>query len=208
VSILQLSGTQNCVILTRCQFYHNQLYSFIDSVVRENVDSDEYSFVYVFYIYFWIVFHLNFVGLTPYALPFSSYCLVTAYLSLCFYTGMTFHSYSLYGPSIFAEYLPKDTAVWVKIFLLGIEIISYFTKVISLSVRLFANMVAGHILLGIIGSFVFMCSLKFATLFTFPPIFILIMFFCFLLEVLICFLQAFVYIVLLSMYMNSALNLM
>jgi F-type H+-transporting ATPase subunit a len=119
---------------------------------------------------------------------------------------MTLQSFSILGPTVFVEYLPKKTAVWVKAFIFGIEAISYFSKVISLSVRLFANMVAGHVLLAIIGSFLFMFSLKFALCFTFIPICVLIMFLCFLLEVLICFLQAFVYIALLSMYMNSAFN--
>ena len=105
--------------------------------------------------------------------------------------------------NFFAIFLPKGTPLNITFLLILIELISYIARVFSLSIRLFANMMAGHTLLKILIGFSF--SLMFNNIFLVPIAFIpwIIVTIIFVLEMLIAFLQAYVFVVLFCIYIND-----
>ena len=93
-------------------------------------------------------------GLLPYAFTVTSHIIVTAAMAVFVFVGVTIIGIARHGLHFFSYFVPQGAPMWLMPIMIPIEILSYFIRPMSLSVRLFANMVAGHVMLAVVGGFV------------------------------------------------------
>lgn len=181
-------------------------YEFVANMIRSTSGDDGMVFFpFVFTIFFFVLFS-NFIGLVPWTFTVTSQILVTFALTVLVMATVVVVGFAKHGVGFLKLFVPK--APWYLIWLLiPIEVISFLTRLVSLSVRLFANMLAGHTMLAIFAGFVITLGavggiLSAASIL--PMAFIL---FVYTLEMLVAFLQAYVFAVLTCIYLNEALHL-
>jgi len=156
---------------------------------------------------FIFVLSLNVIGLIPYSFTLTSHLVVTLTLSVSSFIGINILSIKKYGFSFFSLFLPGGTSTILAFLLVPIELISYIFKPISLAIRLFANMMAGHTLLKVIAGFATtLMSLGGVFLIVhYLPLLILIPLFA--LELAVALIQSFVFSVLICIYINDSTNI-
>ena len=196
------------VIPNRWQSVLEIIYKLILSLVVDNIrdKSGQYFFPLVFSI-FLLVLSLNVIGLVPYSFTLTSHLIVTLALSLSIFIGINIVCVRKHGIKFFCLFLPSGTSVLLAFLLVPIEMISYVFKPISLSIRLFANMMAGHTLLKVIAGFsaTLMSASGVLFLLHYVPLLILVPLFC--LELGVALIQAFVFSILICIYLNDSINL-
>lgn len=184
------------------------IYNLILSLVTSNIQSKEAQrfFPLVFTVFLGILL-INLIGLVPYSFTLTSHLIVTFAVSLSLFIGINIVCARKHGIKMFSLFLPPQTSIGLAFLLVPIEFISYVFKPISLSIRLFANMMAGHTLLKVIAGFAYALATASGVLFLvhFVPLLILVPLFC--LELGVVLIQSFVFSVLISIYLNDALNL-
>ena len=184
----------------RWQLTAEMSYEFIAGMLRDNVGkAGRPYFPLVFTLFMFILFG-NMLGMLPYSFTFTSHIIVTFALAITIFLGVTVLAFVKHGVGFFKFFAPAGIPVLILPLLIPIEIISYLSRPISLSVRLFANMMAGHILLKVFGGFVIQMSL-----FGVLPLAFLVALTG--LEMLIAFLQAYVFAILTCLYINDALHM-
>jgi len=193
---------------SRVQFVIELVFKFVVSVMTNNMDvkTAERFFPFITCIFFFIVM-INFLGLVPYSFTVTSHFIVTFGFSVYLFIGIIILTVRKHGIHSLELFLPAGTPILLAFVLVPVEIISYVFKPISLSIRLFANMMAGHTLLKVIAFFSF-CLLDFSGVLGaghLAPLLLLapLMF----LETAVAFIQALVFIILLSIYLNEAAKL-
>ena len=175
-------------------------YEFIVNLIRDTVGSDGRKyFPFVFALFMFILFG-NMLGLMPYSFTFTSHIIVTFAMAMVVFVGVTFLGFVKHGYRFFSIFVPPGISIVMWPLLIPIEIISYLSRPISLSVRLFANMLAGHTLLKVFAGFVPALGV-FGVL---PLAFVTALSG---LEMVIAFLQAYVFAILTCLYINDALHL-
>ena len=141
------------------------------------------------------------IGLFPYAFTVTSQIIVTLSFALIIFIGVTVIGFAKHGVSFLKIFLPSGIPIFLLPLLVVIEVISYLSRPVSLSVRLFANMLAGHTMLKVFGGFVVSLGIIGGWLpFSFSVLLTA-------LEILVAFLQAYVFAVLSCIYLNDALNM-
>src|SRR5262249_10092850 len=143
----------------------------------------------------------------PFAYASTSQIIVTFALALFIFVGVTIIGFAHHGLHFLSFFVPQGVPVWLMPIMVPIEIISYFVRPVSLSVRLFANMVAGHVILKLFAMFVVMLGslgALFIPLGALPFVFVVV-FTGF--EIFIALLQAYVFTILICLYLNDALNM-
>jgi ATP synthase subunit 6 len=144
--------------------------------------------------------------MTPYSITITSHLIFTLYYSLAFFIGINIIGILYQRENFFVLFLPEGVPIWIIPLLIIIEYVSYFARIFSLAIRLFANMMAGHVLMKILIGFVW-SMISIGSLGFIVSIFPLIIIFCVTgLETAIAFLQSYVFIVLLSIYLNDVIN--
>ena len=175
-------------------------YEFIANLVRENVGSEGRAyFPFIFTLFMFILF-ANTLGLIPYSFTTTSHVIVTFTLAIVVFTGVTAIGFARHGLGFFGLFLPKGIPVVLAPLLVVIELISYLARPLTLSLRLFANMMAGHTLLKVFGGFVVALGLLGIA----PLIFTVALYG---LELIVVFLQAYVFTVLTCLYLNDAIHM-
>jgi F-type H+-transporting ATPase subunit a len=157
----------------------------------------------LFFLTFGFVLLCNVLGLTPYAFTPTSHIIVTFMIAFSFFIGLTVIGFMRQGLAFLQIFVPSGVPLAILPLMILIEIMSYCIRPISLSVRLFANMLAGHTLLHIVAGFG-VNLLKINLIFGLLPIMLLLAITG--LEFGIAFLQAYVFVILLSIYLNDSLN--
>jgi ATP synthase subunit 6 len=152
---------------------------------------------------FFFILITNLIGLTPFGFTPTGHIAVTLFLSLSFFCAWIILGLRTLKWKFFKIFLPGGIPAWLAPLLVLIEILSFFLRPLSLAIRLFANMLAGHILLSIIGSSFFVALNLFFPLAIIPIMFVLAFF---LLEIGIAFLQAYVFTILLCIYLSDSFN--
>lgn len=175
------------------------LLSMVGFVVKRNL-----SLVLTFFVFILI---LNLLGLVPFGFCVTSQLIVTQFLGFFAIFGLTLKGFLKLKLKFFFLFLPKNVPLIMLPFLSFIEIVSYLSRMLSLSIRLFANMVAGHALLHILmGALLqifnlYLFSFMIFIIFLLPTVLI---FFILILEIGIAFLQAYVFVVLFLIYMKDS----
>jgi ATP synthase subunit 6 len=165
-----------------------------------------YFFPLIFAMFLYILC-LNLFGLVPSSFTLSSHLVVTFALSLFVFLGINIICIQTHGIKFFSLFLPQNTPVLLAFLLVPIELISYIFKPVSLSIRLFANMMGGHTLLKIIAGFAWTMMGFTGTLFVFHYIPLLILIPLFALEAGIALIQSFVFSILICIYVGDGINL-
>jgi ATP synthase subunit 6 len=156
---------------------------------------------------FFLIMSINLIGLVPYSFTLTSHLIVTFAIALSVFIGINMICAKEHGIKAFALFLPPGTPVVLALLLVPIEIISYVFKPVSLSIRLFANMMAGHTLLKVIAGFAFTLLGASGILFLlhYVPLMILIPLMG--LELAVAIIQSYVFTILICIYLNDAINL-
>ena len=176
-------------------------YEFIAKMVSDNVGEGGKKYFPFILTLFLFVLGCNALGLIPYSFTPTSHIIVTFAMAAFVFIGVTIIAFFKHGLHFFSFFAPKGVPLWLMPILVPIEVISYLIRPLTLSVRLFANMLAGHIMLKVFAGFVIMMGLLFGWL----PLIFTSAFFA--LEVLVACLQAYVFAILTCLYLNDALHL-
>ena len=205
---LKQSDTTLFIIPHRWQIIIEIIYKMVLSMIVDNIDAKkgQYFFPLIFSIFLFIVF-VNIIGLVPYSFTLTSHLIVTFALSFALFLGINIICARLHGLEFFSLFFPSGTSVILALLLVPIELISYVFKPISLSIRLFANMMAGHTLLKVIAGFAWTLMGCTGILFLIHYVPLLILIPLFGLELGVGLIQAFVFSVLTCIYLNDAINL-
>jgi F-type H+-transporting ATPase subunit a len=202
ITAFMLLGTRRQAIVPgRWQSLCEGMYDFVSNLLKENVGNEGRKFFpFVFSLFMFILF-CNLFGLLPGAFTVTSHIIVTAAMAIFVFVGVTIVGIVLHGLRFFTYFVPQGAPVWLIPIMIPIEILSYFIRPMSLSVRLFANMVAGHVMLAVIGGFVVAMGVWFGWI---PLAFVTVLFG---LELLIACLQAYVFTILTCIYLHDAIHL-
>ena len=156
---------------------------------------------------FFFLLCLNFIGHIPYSFSLTSLFIITFFFSFIIYLSFIMQSFYKFGFSYFSIYMPAGAPLILAPLLVPVEIISYLIKPVTLGLRLAANLIAGHLLLSIISYFSYLyitvCNINFFLLSSFFPFYIGLS----LLELAVMFIQAYIFVLLLSLYNLESLNL-
>nr|YP_009485508.1 ATPase subunit 6 [Melosira undulata]AVR57572.1 ATPase subunit 6 [Melosira undulata] len=189
------------------QFLLELNYDIIYSLLYDNLNKKGEKFFPFIALIFLFITLINLVGLVPYSFTITSHLVITLSISFSIFIGINIICFTLYKWQMFSLFLPSNTSIGLGLLLVPIDFISYFFKPISLGVRLFANLMAGHTLLKVIVGFAW--SLLFLeNLISFLhliPLFLIILLFG--LELGVALIQAYVFIILTCIYLNDSVNL-
>jgi F-type H+-transporting ATPase subunit a len=192
---------QKALVPGRAQAVAEMGYEFVAGMVRDNVgNAGKKYFPFVLTLFVFILF-CNVLGLVPYSFTPTSHIIVTFAMALLVFAGVTVIGIVRHGVHFLSFFVPKGVPIALLILLVPIEVISYFVRPFSLSIRLFANMLAGHTMLKVFGGFVVMLGI----LAGWAPLAFIVVFTG--LELLIAFLQAYVFAILTCLYLNDAIHL-
>lgn len=195
------------LIPSNYQFLFESLYKFILSIIMDQIGHEGKKFLPLLITIFLFVLFSNFLGMIPYTLTITSHPIITLGLALSLFIGITLIGFFKHGLHFFHLFVPSGVPALLLPLIILIEIISYLTRPLSLGIRLAANMFAGHTLLNIISFFtwnIFIYGGIFGFLALIPTLLILALIS---LEFVICFLQAYVFTVLIASYLNDVLHL-
>ncbi len=207
ISFLSLAIRPAALIPGRMQGLAEMLYEFVADMVRSNVGSEGRPyFPFIFTLFMFVLFS-NLLGLIPYSYTTTSQIVVTFAMALAIFIGVTVIALVKHGVHFFSFFVPSGAPKALIPFLVVIEIISYFVRPVSLSVRLFANMLAGHTMLKVFAGLAVMIAGAggVAAAGSILPLIAIIGLTG--LEVLVAVLQAYVFTILTCMYLNDALHL-
>lgn len=193
------------LIPSRLQASAELLHDFIHDMVENNAGPTAKAFVpYIFSLFLFILMG-NLLGLIPYSFTFTSHIIVTMTLALIIFVIITLVGIFKHGLHFLRLFFPSDIPIFVAPLLIPVEIMSYLSRPLSLGVRLFANMVAGHAMLKIFAGFAVLLSTGTLLPLSILPLMVNVLLTGF--EVMVAILQAYVFTILTCIYLNDALNL-
>ena len=204
---VMVAAARGALVPGRLQSLGEASYEFIQGMVTEQVgDEGKKYFPFVFAIFMFVLFG-NLLGMLPYAFTFTSHIAVTLTLAVIVFVTVTVIALMRHGMHFFSYFFPEGAPVWLAPIIIPVEVISYFSRVVSLSVRLFANMVAGHVMLKEFATFVVLLGGLGAVgpFVAILPLGVNIALVGF--EFLVAFLQAYVFAILTSIYLHDAVHL-
>jgi len=201
LSFLFLGTKRKALIPSKMQLIAEMSYTFVAKMINDTAGSNAKSFFPFIFTLFMFVLFANMVGMLPYSFTVTSHIIVTFVLATIVFIGVTVIGFVKHGIKYLQLFVPKGVPVVLLPLIVVIEIISYLSRPVSLSVRLFANMMAGHTMLKVFGGFVISLGLLGGWL---PLGFTVALTG---LEILVAFLQAYVFAILTCIYLNDALNL-
>ena len=175
-------------------------YEFIANMIRDNVGQEGRKYFPFIFSLFMFVFFGNMLGMIPYSFTFTSHIIVTFGLALVVFIGVTVIGFIKHGFRYLGFLMPSGIPMFMAPLIIPIEILSYLTRPVSLALRLFANMTAGHTMLKVFAGFVF-------SLGAFGVVPLALVAALTGLEFIIAFLQAYVFTILACVYLNDALHM-
>jgi ATP synthase subunit 6 len=199
-----ISNLYNIILI---QIYNFGLNTVVTTFSSSDLKKSLKYFPFLFAMFFFILV-LNTIGIIPYSSTVSSYLSVTLILTLIIIVGAYFSVFRLHGIQFFSLFMPQGCPFILIFFIIPIEFLSYVFRLVSLSARLFANMMAGHSLLAVLAGFswtMFNSNSSVIILVGTLPLFVV--FLLFVLETGVAIVQAIVFTILSCMYMDQAVNL-
>ena len=195
------------LIPNRLQSMGEMSYEFIANMIRDNTGVEGMKYFPLIFTLFMFILFANLLGMLPYAFTVTSHLIVTFALAMMVFLFVTIIGFIRHGIGFLKLFVPSGLPVFLIPLLVLIELISYLTRPISLSVRLFANMLAGHTMLKVFASFVVGILTAGGILSTLSIAPFMMMVGLTGLEFLIAFLQAYVFVILTCIYLNDAIHL-
>ncbi|MDO9061973.1 MAG: F0F1 ATP synthase subunit A [Bradyrhizobium sp.] len=205
ISLLML-GTGRQLVPGRMQSVAELSYEFVANTIRSTAGSEGMKFFPLIFSLFMFIMISNFIGIIPYTFTVSSHLIVTVALALVVFFTVLFYGLYKNGLKFFKIFVPSGVPVAILPLVMFIEVLSFFLRPVSHSVRLFANMLAGHIALKVFASFIGMLG-AFGILGWAGAVLPLGLTMALTaLELLVAFLQAYVFAILTCIYLNDALH--
>ena len=199
--IFNLGAKKKTLIPDKLQLLSELSYTFVAKMISDTAGSKAKPyFPFIFSLFMFVLF-CNMVGMLPYSFTVTSHIIVTLIMALFIFIAVTIIGFVKHGFKYLGIFVPSGVPAVLLPLITVIEIISYLSRPVSLSVRLFANMMAGHTMLKVFGGFVISLGLLGGWL---PLSFSVALTG---LEILVAFLQAYVFAILTCIYLNDALNL-
>ena len=199
--IFNFGTKKNSIIPSKLQLIGELSYSFVSKMISDTAGTKAKPYFSFIFSLFMFVLFCNMLGMIPYTFTVTSHIIVTFVLAAFIFIGVTIIGFIKHGLGYLKLFVPSGVPMVLLPLIVVIEIISYLSRPISLSVRLFANMMAGHTMMKVFGGFVVSLGivggwlpLGFSVALTG-------------LEILVAFLQAYVFAILTCIYLNDALNL-
>jgi F-type H+-transporting ATPase subunit a len=207
ISALLIAGTSaRAVVPGRIQSLAEISYEFVANMLRESAGKEGMKFFpFVFSLFMFVLF-LNVLGLVPYFFTVTSHIAITAALAITVILTVIVYGFYRNGLKFLGLFVPQGVPAYLVPLVVLIEVLSFLSRPLSLSVRLFANMLAGHITLKVFASFILMLSAFgfFGWIGAILPFAMTVALTA--LEVLVAFLQAYVFAILTCMYLNDAIH--
>ncbi|MBX9648243.1 MAG: F0F1 ATP synthase subunit A [Xanthobacteraceae bacterium] len=206
ISILMI-GTGRQLVPGRMQSVAEISYEFVASTIRSTAGSEGMKFFPLIFSLFMLICVSNLIGIIPYTFTISSHIIVTATLALLVFFTVLIYGLYKNGLKFFKIFVPSGVPIYILPLVMFIEILSFFLRPVSHSVRLFANMLAGHIALKVFAGFVAMLGASLGALGWaggMLPLALTVALTA--LELLVAFLQAYVFAILTCIYLNDAIH--
>jgi F-type H+-transporting ATPase subunit a len=208
LTVFLIGGTMRAqTVPSRMQSAAELTYEFVANMLRSTAGKEGMRFFPFVFTIFMFVLTLNMLGLIPYAFTVTSHVIITAALAITVFLVVLFYGLYRHGLHFFNLFVPKGVPIYILPLIVGIEVLSFISRPISHSVRLFANMLAGHIALKVFAGFIILLGtalgavgwaggvLPFAMIIALTA-----------LEMLVAFLQAYVFAILTCIYLNDAIH--
>lgn len=201
-----MATSQRALVPGRLQSFAEMLYEFVANTLKSAAGKEGMQYFPLVFSLFLFVLTANFVGMIPGSFTVTSHIIVTFALAMLVFLAVIGIGLARHGTHFFGLFVPQGAPGWLVPFLVVIEVISFLSRPISLSMRLFANMLAGHIALKVFAGFVVSLGalgvggVLGATL----PLGMIVALTA--LEFLVAFLQAYVFTILTCVYLNDALH--
>jgi len=199
--LMTVTVRRNRLVPTRMQNVTEMFYEFISNMVDDSVGPDGRRYFPLVFSIFMFVLMGNMLGMIPYAFTFTSHIIVTFALSMFVFLFVTLLGIFRHGFHFFSLFVPSGVPLFMAPILIPIEVLSYLSRPISLSVRLFANMMAGHTMLKVFAGF----CVSLGVIFGLAPLAINVALVGF--EILVAFLQAYVFTILTCLYLKDSIDL-
>src|ERR1700728_835510 len=193
ISLLML-GSGRRLVPGRIQSVAEIAYEFVANTIRSTAGKDGMKFFPLVFSLFMLIAVSNMIGVIPYSFTVASHIIVTAALAFLVFFTVLIYGFYKNGLKFLKLFVPSGIPIFILPLVVFIEIFSFFLRPISHSVRLFANMLAGHIALAVFASFIpLLAALGMVMALT-------------ALELLVAFLQAYVFTILTVIYINDAIH--
>lgn len=184
----------------RLQNVGEMLYGIVAGMIRDNVGDEGKKYFPIIFTLFMFVLFGNVLGMIPGSFTFTSHLIVTFTMAAVIFVVVTIIGVVRHGTHFLRLFFPEGAPAWTAVILVPIELVSYLSRPISLSVRLFANMMVGHTLLKVLGGFAILMGAAGVL-----PVALLVGITA--LEFLVAALQAYVFTILTCIYLHDAIHL-
>src|SRR6201746_1120618 len=207
ISLLMIGGSAGRQLVPgRIQSIAEISYEFVANTIRSTAGSEGMKFFPLIFSLFMFIMVSNFIGIVPYAFTVSSHLIVTVALALVVFFTVLFYGLYKNGLKFFKLFVPSGVPVAILPLVMFIEVLSFFLRPVSHSVRLFANMLAGHIALKVFASFIAMLGALGIAGWAGAVLPLGLTMALTALELLVAFLQAYVFAILTCIYLNDAIH--
>jgi F-type H+-transporting ATPase subunit a len=207
ISIFLIAGAgRRALVPGRIQSVAELTYEFVASTIKSTAGNEGMKFFPFVFTLFTFILTVNIIGLIPYTFTVTTHIVITATLALSVFLTVLVYGFWKNGLHFFNLFVPKGIPIYILPLIVFIEVLSFVSRPISHSVRLFANMLAGHITLKVFASFITLLGgagifgIVGATL----PLALVVALTA--LELLVAFLQAYVFAILTCIYLNDAIH--
>ncbi len=201
ITALIVYGTRRAALVPgRLQSLAEMSYEFVADMVESNVGHEGMPYLPFIFTLFTFILFANLLGLIPWAFSVTGQIVVTFAMAIVVFIGVTIIGFIRHGLHFLRFFVPEGVPKLLLVILVPIEVISYFIRPFTLSIRLFANMLAGHTMLGIFAGFAALIGV-----FAIFPIAIDVVLLA--LELLVAVLQAYVFAILSCLYLNDAIHM-
>lgn len=207
VSLLMIGGSAGKrLIPTRFQSMAELSYEFVADTLRSNAGEHGMKFFPLVFSLFMFIVTANLIGIIPYTFTVTSHLIVTLSMALLVFITVILYGFYKNGMKFFKLFVPSGIPVYILPLIVFIEVLSFFSRPVSHSVRLFANMLAGHITLKVFAGFVTMLGAMgfVGWIGALIPLGLTVALTA--LEILVAFLQAYVFAILTCIYLNDAIH--
>lgn len=203
--LMTLSVKRGALVPGRLQSIAELMYEFVDGMVRDNAGKEARGFTPFVFTLFTFILLGNLLGMIPYSFTFTSHIVVTFALALTVFLMVTILGIALHGFHFFSLFVPHGVPKVLLVLLVPIEILSYLTRPVSLSIRLFANMMAGHTMMAVFAGFAVSMGAALGWAVGVLPLLLVIALTGF--EILVAAIQAYVFAILTCLYLRDAIDL-
>jgi F-type H+-transporting ATPase subunit a len=208
ISLLMIAGSAGRQLVPgRIQSVAELSYEFVASTIRSTAGSEGMKFFPLIFSLFMFICVSNLLGIIPFTFTVSTHLIVTAALSLLVFFTVMIYGFYKNGLKFFKIFVPSGIPIYILPLVMFIEILTFFLRPVSHSVRLFANMLAGHIALKVFAGFVAMLGVSLGAIGWIGgvlPLGLTVALTA--LELLVAFLQAYVFAILTCIYLNDAIH--